>query len=198
MMELVLASASPRRRQLLEQSGYKFITSYVKVSEIPQENLNLQEQIEDLARQKAQALVESYKSLKKHGILLVSADTVVVLDDQILGKPKTSQEATEVLGQLSGQKHRVITGVCLWQTEPEKVVTFHETSEVTFRDLSKDEIQAYVDTGDCMDKAGSYGIQGEAGKFVAKVDGSFDNIVGFPTERFAQVLKENNWNVARR
>jgi len=197
-MELVLASASPRRRQLLEQSGYKFITSYVKVSEIPQENLNLQEQIEDLARQKAQALVESDKSLKKHGILLVSADTVVVLDDQILGKPKTSQEATEVLGQLSGQKHRVITGVCLWQTEPEKVVTFHETSEVTFRDLSKDEIQAYVDTGDCMDKAGSYGIQGEAGKFVAKVDGSFDNIVGFPTERFAQVLKENNWNVARR
>lgn len=195
---MVLASSSPRRRLILEQGGYDFRTSSVKVSEIVKENLNLEEQIEDLSRQKAQALVNSGKLLKKQGILVLSGDTVVVLDGRILGKPRTIQESRQTLVELSGRKHEVITGVCLWRLEPEEVVTFHEISQVKFRELNDQEIDDYVASGEGMDKAGSYGIQGEARKFVEKFEGSYNNIVGLPLEKLEEVLRERGWRVAQR
>ena len=195
---LVLASQSPRRSELLRQAGFEFTISPLQISEIPDENLNLQDQIRGLAREKAIACLNSGKVPKGRGNLLLSADTVVVLDGQILGKPENRLENAHYLGRLSGRVHSVITGVCLLDVDSGLEAIGHETSEIEFRALSAVEIEAYCATGDGLDKAGGYGIQSPiAEAFVARTSGARDNIVGLPIALVEKLLSENGWNVER-
>jgi septum formation protein len=198
MKQLILASQSPRRRELLETAGFKFTVSAIQISEIPDENLSLEAQIQQLSLEKAQALVETGKIPKGQGFLLLSADTVVVLGDRILGKPENKVESEQFLRQLSGQKHRVITAICLWDLDSGRVAKDFDETSVTFRKLSEAEIQEYADSGEGRDKAGGYGIQGKASKFVAKIEGAMDTVVGLPIRLVERILEENGWDVDRR
>ena len=198
MNHLVLASSSPRRRQILEQAGYLFSTSSVKVSEIPRENLNLTEQIEDIATRKALALLHSSKSLKKQGNIILGSDTVVVIDGEILGKPENYDQSLVYLKRLSGRSHQVISAVSLVEAVSERVSPFHDISELHFHDLKEEDTEEYASSGEGLDKAGGYGIQGEARKFVRQFEGSFLNIVGLPLEKLEEVFKEKNWCFEKR
>lgn len=198
MHTLVLASQSPRRRDLLKKAGFEFEVASVEISEIPKENLSLRAQIEDLAQQKAQALVESPKLPKTPNILLLSADTVVVIDDQILNKPRDLSESESHIRLLSGRTHQVITGVCLWDLGADKKVVTHEIAEVTFRKLPDDEIHAYVQSRDGMDKAGAYGIQSMGATFISNLKGSLENVMGLPVALVERLIEENGWKINRR
>ncbi|MBX3020840.1 MAG: septum formation protein Maf [Bdellovibrionales bacterium] len=197
MLKLVLASQSPRRRELLNSAAYEFTVSTVKVSEIFDESLNPQEVASHLATLKARACLDQHKSLNSPGYLILSADTIVVLGDQILGKPESAAQAEDFLRRLSSNTHRVMTGVALLESGSTKTWTGVEITEVKFRELSAEEIRTYVADGEPMDKAGAYGIQGDGGKFVSSVHGSWSNVVGLPLERLERALKENGWTVGR-
>lgn len=198
MLEIGLASQSPRRRELLTEAGFSFRAFPVKVSEIFDENLNAAEVASHLATVKVKACFEQNKSLESKGFLVLGADTIVVLGDQILGKPTDAAEAEEFLRRLSGKTHSVITGICLWESGTDKHWIGHDQTLVSFRSLSEQEIRAYVATGEPMDKAGGYGIQGAGGKFVSSFQGSKSNVVGLPLELLQRALLENGWNVHRR
>ena len=198
MHELILTSKSPRRKQILIEAGYEFRIFPIEVSEILNENLNLPDQISDCARQKVMAVLESGKIPKSQDILLLGADTEVVFGAKALGKPKNAQHASHILNQLSGQFHEVITGFCLFDLRSERLILGHEITKIHFKKLSEKEISDYVLTGDPMDKAGGYGIQGPARKFIEKMDGDFKNVVGLPLEKIESVLKENGWNVKKK
>lgn len=198
MLEIVLASQSPRRRELLEKAGFEIRVSPVKVSEIINENLNPEENASQIATAKVRACLDQHKHLNSKGFLILGADTMVVLGDQILGKPESDDQAREFLRRLSSNTHSVISGLALHDTSSTKVWSGAVTTQVRFHKLSEEEIENYILTGEPMDKAGAYGIQGEGGKFVAAYDGSWSNVVGLPMERLEQVLKENGWSVRRR
>lgn len=202
MLQLVLASSSPRRRELLTEAGYAFTLSPVKVSEIFSESLNAREVVSHLATIKARACLEQHKPLNSPGNLILGADTLVVLPvdggDQILGKPENEAQALDFLIRLSGRTHCVMTGVCLLPTDGTDAWTGVEITEVEFRPTSEAELRAYVATGEPMDKAGAYAIQGEGRNFVSNFKGSWSNVVGLPLERLEKALRENGWNVGRR
>lgn len=151
-----------------------------------------------LATVKARAAIEQNKELNSQGFLLLTADTLVFLAGRHLGKPKNSAEATDFLRLLSGKTHSVMSGFCLWETGSTNFYTEAVETLVEFRPLTEAAIAAYVATGEPLDKAGAYGIQGEGGKFVSSYKGSKSNVVGLPMERFEGALKENGWNVRRR
>lgn len=210
MYQLILASESPRRKTLLEEAGFSFRTFPVKVSEIIDKNLtsilSMDGQILKIAEIKAEAAVREYKPLKPGHFLLLCADTMVIFHDTPLGKPKTSTEAFEFLRLLSGQVHEVKTALLLVEADAVsqnenlslkkiKQVGKVTTTEVEFRVISDQEIIDYVATGEPMDKAGAYGIQGLGGRFVAQIRGPYDNVVGLPVEVFKQLLDENKWSV---
>jgi septum formation protein len=197
MYELILVSQSPRRKELLKNANYKFRTHTVKVSEIIDENLNLDRAIEEVAKTKAMAFVEQNKSLKSQRILILSADTVVVLDSKVLGKPQNKNEAVEFLTQLSGRTHSVKTAVCVYDFYDCQIHSEICTTQVTFRKLSKMEIEEYVQTGEPMDKAGAYGIQGLASKFVSKIEGDFSNVVGLPIFKLEEMEIKYGWKIYR-
>jgi septum formation protein len=197
MNTLILASSSPRRKELLEKAGFRFQVIPVKVSETLDKNLTLDAQIQDLARRKAQALVESANLPKGQSFLILSADTVVVLGATVFGKPESVAEAEEFLSRLSGQTHLVKTAICLWNYDQDRVVTAIDTAEVTFHELPLNTIRQYVATGDSMDKAGAYGIQSQGRLFVKDLVGSFDNVMGLPIALVERLLKENDWHIAR-
>lgn len=202
-MKLVLASQSPRRKELLEKAGFDFSVHSIQISEIPNENMSLAEQIEDLARQKAEALVDAvqdsqstyYNSLNLKGVLILSADTLVVLGNEVLGKPKDLAESETYLRRLSGCTHQVITGICVWNLDKNLKILDHKVSHVTFRKLREDQIRSYVDSGDGLDKAGAYGIQTLERDFIEKIEGPIDNVIGLPVDLVKEILKKNNWNV---
>jgi septum formation protein len=185
---LVLASTSPRRGMLLEEAGFSFTRVRAEVSEELPFGVDPEWGVKELALRKAQAGLECW--LGSGGELediILGADTIVVLDNQILGKPATSEEAEEMLCALSGRKHAVYTGVALvdgtGHIESEAIRT-----EVFFRALTREEIQAYVITGEPMDKAGAYGIQGKASAFVDHYEGSLSNVIGLPMEHVIKRL----------
>jgi septum formation protein len=198
MHRLVLASQSPRRRELLERAGYQFTVVSVQISEIPDENLNLEEQVQDLAIRKGMACVDEHNLFGSQGKILLSADTVVALNGKMLGKPKDQNENREYLRRLSGQSHQVITAISLLDLETGQGSVDHDLSVIHFRTLSDAEIDEYVRTGEGLDKAGGYGIQGAAGKFVDKLEGDFENVVGLPLALLQKMLKENGWDVERK
>jgi MAF protein len=192
---LVLASQSPRRSELLINAGFEIAILPTQISEIPDERLNLPDQIRDLARQKADACVRSGNLSKGHGYLVLAADTVVVLDGQILGKPRNRKENEQYLRRLSGKTHSVITAIYLYDLDSERSAVEHEISSITFGSLSDQDVATYVASGDGLDKAGGYGIQNVlAGAFVSRLEGSYDNIVGLPISLVKKMLHENQWN----
>lgn len=197
MHELILTSQSPRRRQLLEELGLAFRIFPIEVSEILDKNLNLTDQISHCARQKVEAAIESYNILKSEGFLCLGADTEVVFKGETLGKPQNAHHATHILNQLSGQVHSVITGFCLYDSSAKRFILGHDETQVTFRKLTGEEIKNYVESGDPMDKAGAYGIQGPAKSFVAQTMGSINNVIGLPTEKLMKVINENGWQLKK-
>lgn len=198
MQQLVLASQSPRRVQLLSEAGFEFRINPVKVSEIIDENLNIDEAIKALSQRKAQGAIEEHKLLKEKNILVLSADTIVYLQGKVYGKPKNLDQARAFLSELSGKKHSVKTAICLWDLDQQKVLTAIDTTLVEFHQLSSQQIEEYVATGEPMDKAGAYAIQGEGRKLVLGIFGSWSNVVGLPMELLERMLKENGWSPRRK
>ena len=147
---------------------------------------------------KAEACLNSGKLSKGQGNLILASDTVVVLADQILGKPIDRPDNEQTLHKLSGHKHRVITGVCLLDQDTGRRTLGHSSTEVEFRKLDSFEISNYVATGEGLDKAGGYGIQGAAGKFVAQISGPLDGVIGLPVALVEKFLEENGWHVDRK
>lgn len=183
IMELILASKSPRRRQLLEQMGLQFRVLTAQTDESMDPAKPVEQEIGRVSRLKAEAV----RAQAGADDLIIAADTLVCIDGERLGKPGTEQEACAMLRRLSGRDHLVMTGVsvlCGQRTE-----TFTETTQIHFRDLTDAEIQAYVATGEPMDKAGAYGIQGLAGLFVSAMHGDYYNVMGLPICRLTQVLR---------
>ena len=178
----ILASASPRRCELLNEIGIVPVVRPTDADENIDIPLTPEETVEFLSKIKANAYPEDIKD----GEILIAADTVVALDDKILGKPSSKEDAFDMLQSLSGRSHRVCTGITLRSSY--KTVTTHDSTAVVFREMSDEEITAYVESGDPMDKAGAYGIQGEAGKFVSGIEGSLNNVIGLPTELIENIL----------
>ena len=181
---LVLASASPRRRELLAQIGLSFEQRPVDVDETPHKDEAADLYVLRMAREKA---VMCQRALAP-GPVILGADTAVVLDGEILGKPRNRADARRMLDQLSGRVHRVMSGVALAGDEAvrERVVT----TEVRFRLLCREEIEAYLETDEPWDKAGAYGIQGLGGAFVSAISGSYSAVVGLPLEAVADLLQQ--------
>jgi septum formation protein len=146
---------------------------------------------------KAEAAVKLPNLLESKDILILAADTLVVLDGHCLGKPKDFFEAERFLQGLSGKTHSVITGLCLLDLGRNERYAGFEESKVTFRRLSSNEIHDYIQSGEPMDKAGAYAIQGGGGPFVSRLEGSYSNVVGLPMEHLNRVLTERNWHVDR-
>lgn len=189
MRPIVLASGSPRRRELLTQIGMEFTVIPSKKKEVMR--FTRPDQIvEDLSLQKAQDIAEQVET----GTIVIGSDTVVALDGEILGKPHTPEKATEMLRQIQGRSHQVYTGVTLivkgaGENGADEVVSFSEKTEVHVYPMTEEEIKRYVDTKDPLDKAGAYGIQGAFAAFVEGISGSFYNVMGLPIGRLYQELK---------
>lgn len=198
--DIVLASASPRRRQLLEQAGVMFRAHAVDVDEALSPELAAEpvEAVKKLAERKAKAAVEQLVTPDYSGTMaVIGSDTMVVFRGEIFGKPHDAAQAERMLRSLSGHGHDVHTAVSLWMVhaEPDGDVgiayrTFVDTTYVYFRDLSDGEIAAYIESGDPFDKAGAYGIQSGAGAFVDHIEGSLDTVIGFPVERLKKEFPE--------
>lgn len=188
MKPLILASESPRRKQLLAEAGFSFEVVPVKVSEIPDKNLNVNDQILDIARRKARAALPVLRSGGRQSFIVLSADTEVIFGGGPLGKPQDRDDAFRILKLLSGNFHEVKTAVCMIDADSDKELSQIETTRVHFKELSDSEIWTYIDTGEPMDKAGAYGIQGLGGRFVEKFDGPFDNVVGLPVALVKNLL----------
>lgn len=180
-MELVLASKSPRRRELMHLLEMPFSVRAAEVEETLLPGATPEQQAAHLSYIKAKAAFTP-------GEIVIGADTIVVLGDRILGKPKDKPDAVQMLQMLSGNTHRVMTGVTVLSDNQE--ISHTEVTEVTFRTLTEQEILHYVDTREPMDKAGSYGIQGGAAKFVSGIRGDYFNVVGLPVCRLSQILQE--------
>ncbi len=188
-MKLILASASPRRRELLTQVGVSFVIEVSDVEEVLDDTLSPELQVQSLALQKAQAVAAQHKD----GLVL-GADTVVVDAGSLLGKPQNTEEAAEMLRSLSGKWHQVMTAVALVDANDTKHEwTSVEITNVKFRDLTEDDIVAYVATGESMDKAGAYGIQGYGALLVERIEGCYNNVVGLPLQLVAKGLR--NWGI---
>lgn len=181
MKHIILASASPRRKEILELADLKFDIMPSNAEEITTKRAP-NEVVMELASIKAKDIYD--KSDKQS--MIVGADTVVAYQGQILGKPADETDAKRMLSMLSGQTHEVYTGVCI--IEDGKTKTFYEETKVTFYKISDKQIDHYIKTGEPMDKAGSYGIQGKAAVFIKGIEGDYYNVVGFPIARFLQEI----------
>lgn len=184
MHRLVLASASPRRRELLTQAGFTFEVRAAHVNEDPRPDEDPIAYVVRLAREKAEAV---YAELHDPEILVLGADTTVTLDGHILAKPGDQADACRMLRMLSGRTHRVITGVAIAFASGTEVAA--EVTGVQFLTVTEDEIAAYVATGEPMDKAGAYGIQGSAAKWIPRIEGCYSNVVGLPLALVSTMLK---------
>lgn len=189
MLDLILASGSPRRKLLLEMLGLNFSVIPAEVDEPEPDGEEPATYAEYLAEMKAAHVADQQRSS-----VVVGADTIVVLGDVVLGKPKGKTQAVDMLASLSGCTHCVITGISLQKTDNHNNIigkhSFHVTTQVTFSRLSQGEISKYIETGSPFDKAGGYGIQDDLGAlFVERIDGCYYNVVGFPVNRFYNEMK---------
>ena len=194
-MRILLASASPRRRELLEQIGLSFEVVVSHVEEVITET-EPGKVVEQLSAQKAEAVAGSLGEPEE--TLVIGADPVVAAENTILGKPADAAKAAEMLRLLAGRTHAVYTGVTLilrGASGETARKTFHERTDVSFYPMEKAEIRQYVATGDCMDKAGAYGIQGFCARYISGINGDYNNVVGLPVGRLYQEIKE--WLDAR-
>lgn len=187
-MRLILASASPRRAEILRNAGFEFSVCPTDTNESRLDGESVTQYVTRIAGLKA---VGAAARAKRDGsaAIVIAADTVVFADGQILGKPKDVEDARRTLRILSGGVHEVVTGLAIMKTSDAVAEIGVETTRVYFAGLSEAEIDEYVGTGEPMDKAGSYGIQGIGGKFVTKIEGCYFNVMGLPLSRVWQTLR---------
>lgn len=183
-MRIILASASPRRKSLMDVLGIDFEIKVSDCEEKVDKTQNVEDIVMSLSLQKAEAVAMTTDS----SCLVIGADTVVSYKNEILGKPKDKNDAVRMLKLLSGKTHSVYTGFTIIRTSDNTVITDYEKSDVTFKDLTEKEINDYVNTGDPMDKAGAYSIQGIASSFVNNLDGDYNNVVGLPIYKLSKYL----------
>jgi len=192
---LVLASASPRRQELLRNAGVRFVVQPTNIPEVPQPGEAPRAFAERMAREKALTVFR-----RRPNDFVLGADTIVIVDGEILGKPRDSADAVRMLRVLSGRTHQVITGVCLvsprlrtedWRQQAGFEDIRSETTLVTMDPLGDDDIHSYVSTGEPTDKAGAYAIQGRASRWVSRIEGDYFNVVGLPVSLVYKMLREH-------
>jgi septum formation protein len=182
---IVLASASPRRRDLLQAAGFDVVIRPSDADELT-DGLAPRDLVIANARRKTLPVAASLR-----GDLVLGADTVVVLDGEILGKPRDRSHAAEMLGRLSGRVHEVLTGVCLVRGGSNKVCLFVESTRVSFRSLDEATISSYLAEIDPLDKAGSYAAQEDQGRLIERIEGSLENVIGLPVARVIEALRQH-------
>ena len=185
MKRIILASKSPRRKEILSYITNNFDIEAADVDETINYDNDLIEEIKSLAYRKAYKVFEEHKDS-----IVIGSDTIVVADNQVLGKPKDRMDAIRMLDMLNGKTHMVITGVCI--IDDEKCECFANVSKVTFDKMSDEEINSYVDTKEPIDKAGAYAIQGMAAKFIERIDGDYYSIMGLPLHDVYKILQKFN------
>jgi septum formation protein len=189
-MKLILASASPRRAEILRNAGIQFSVLSSAVDETPVPG----ESPQDLVRRLALAKAELVAARAVGPAIVIAADTIVALESAILGKPRTSEDARQMLAKLSGRTHTVMTGVLLIRLPDVERREFIETTQVHFASVSKEEIAKYLSSGEPFDRAGAYAIQGLGGRFIPRIDGCYFNVVGLPLARLCKELTELGWS----
>lgn len=182
-MKIILASNSSRRYHLLKKLGYPFTVEASNIDEHIDKNLSPYQAIEKLAYEKGKPISDKYNDA-----LVISADTVILFNDEFIGKPKNEVEAVNILKKLSGNEHEVISGVAI--SYQGKVETFHQVSRVTFKKLDDEMINNYLAYDESLDKAAAYSIQDHGMELVAKVEGDMNNIIGLPIDDLAKVMKK--------
>ena len=188
MSDVILASASPRRKELLANMGINFSVVVSDADEsVADSNVPPGIYVQQLSLLKAVSTAE--KVIKNKKALIISADTVVVNNNKILGKPKNEQDAFDMLSALSGKTHQVYTGFCVLRAKDAYTVCKHVCTDVTFKKLSAEQISSYIQSGEPMDKAGAYGIQGLGAMLVEKINGDYFNVVGLPVSALADILE---------
>ena len=189
MIDFILASGSPRRKELLELMGleFKVIVSQADEDSVSKD-LKPELYVQELALLKASATAKEV--LRNKNAVIISADTIVTLDGQILGKPKDEDDAFNMLSKISGGEHEVYTGYCVMRISDGKAVCGKVRTKVKFKDLSDDKIRGYINSGEPMDKAGAYGIQGLGSLLIEKIDGDYFNVVGLPISALADTLED--------
>ena len=190
MRKIILASASPRRRDLLSKIGLEFEVIPSNYDEKLGNDNFTYEKIENLALNKA----KDVEARIGEDALIIAADTVVVLHGKILGKPHTKQEAREMISALSGRIHEVITAIAMIDKASQKTIVHSNTTKVKFRKISEEEVERYISTDEPYDKAGGYAAQGLAAIFIEKIDGCFNNVVGISLFEVDKMLKKMNYN----
>lgn len=190
MKDIILASGSPRRREILSNMGLDFdvFISDADEDSVSTEGITAGIYVQELAILKASAAA---RSIGKADKLIISADTVVVSEGEILGKPKDEEDAVRMLRALSGKCHSVFTGVCVMRASDAFSVCAAVETKVYFKELSEEKIRAYVATKEPMDKAGAYGIQGKGALLIEKIDGDYLNVVGLPVARLFEILEKD-------
>ena len=183
-MNIILASASPRRKEILENTNIKFDIISSSIEELILGGESPCQMVMRLAFEKGIDIASKHKS-----DLVISADTIVVLDNNILGKPKDEEEARQMISNLTGRTHQDITGISLINLENNKKIIDYVVSNVKFKKLSKDDINDYIKTKESLDKAGAYGIQGYGAILVEEIQGDYFNIVGLPISKLSDLLK---------
>jgi septum formation protein len=189
-MKLILASASPRRAEILRAAGFQFTVMSSAVDETPYPSESPQDHVQRLAAAKAELVAARAVG----PAIVIAADTVVTLEGKILGKPRSTEDARKMLEQLSGRTHSVLTGVTLIRLPDAESRHFLESTLVHFAQLSEDDIIQYLATDEPYDKAGSYAIQGRAGRYIPRIEGCYFNVVGLPLARLTRTLAELGWS----
>lgn len=188
MKQIILASNSPRRSQLLKQIGIKFKVDGSNFDEESIEFKTPTEMVRKLSQEKAKVVFNRHKNS-----IIIAADTTVVLNKVILGKPKSLSDARNMLLLLSGKAHKVITGLTVMDST--KIITKHAITKIKFKEISKQEIEAYVKAENVLDKAGSYAIQDKGGLFIERIGGDYSSVLGIPLTKLVESLKEFKINV---
>ncbi len=191
MEKIILASASPRRQQLLNQMGINFTVSPSKLDEVMDHSLNATQVAVYLAKQKCTDI----SAQTKHGSIVIGADTIVAKDNKLLGKPRDAQEAFEMLKELNGNWHEVVTGVCVCRTSDMKLLSEYEVTRVKIARKSDEFLKAYISTCEPFDKAGAYGIQGYGSLLVERIEGDYFNVMGLPIYRLSCMLEQLGYNI---
>ena len=188
--KLILASASPRRAEILRDAGLNFtvLSSAVDETPIPGESA------QDLVQRLADAKAELVAARAVGPAIVIAADTAVLIDGEILGKPRTTDDARQMLTRLSGHVHSVVTGVTVIRLPDAERRTFVETTHVHFGPLSSEDLTRYLATEEPFDKAGAYAIQGRAGRYIPRIEGCYYNVVGLPLARLCHSLSELGWS----
>lgn len=195
-MKLILASASPRRAEILRDAAFSFEIAHANIDETRLRGETARAMTRRLAEAKARAVAEKLGKEPREAIV-IGADTIVEIQGRLLGKPGSAENAREMLLKLSGKTHRVVTSVALFRLPDHAKKLATESTQVRFAKMSRDEIAAYVSTGEPLDKAGAYAVQGIGGRFIERIDGCYFNVVGLPLARLYRMLVDLGWHPAR-